>query len=62
VRFNPDGSIAAAYRILGGTNVNCAGGATPRTRVTAASTASSDAWGDLRTGRVQVAVRAGRAR
>ena len=29
VRFNADGSIASAYRILGNTNVNCAGGATP---------------------------------
>jgi uncharacterized protein DUF839 len=29
VRFDAAGSIAAAYRILGGTNVNCAGGATP---------------------------------
>jgi secreted PhoX family phosphatase len=29
VRFNADGSIAAAYRILSNTNRNCAGGATP---------------------------------
>lgn len=29
VRFRADGSIASAYRILSGTNVNCAGGATP---------------------------------
>jgi secreted PhoX family phosphatase len=29
IRFTADGSIAAAYRILGGTSVNCAGGATP---------------------------------
>jgi uncharacterized protein len=29
IRFRPDGSIAAAYRILGGTNANCAGGPTP---------------------------------
>ncbi|KXK59163.1 translocation protein TolB [Micromonospora rosaria] len=29
IRFTADGSIASAYRILGGTNVNCAGGATP---------------------------------
>ncbi|MFC7546472.1 alkaline phosphatase PhoX [Plantactinospora sp. GCM10030261] len=29
VRFNADGSVASAYRILSGTNVNCAGGATP---------------------------------
>jgi secreted PhoX family phosphatase len=29
VRFRADGSIASAYRILGGTNLNCAGGATP---------------------------------
>lgn len=29
VRFNADGSIASAYRILGNTNRNCAGGATP---------------------------------
>ncbi|WP_407566769.1 alkaline phosphatase PhoX [Polymorphospora sp. A560] len=29
VRFNADGTIASAYRILSGTNVNCAGGATP---------------------------------
>jgi hypothetical protein len=29
VRFAADGAIVAAYRILGGTNTNCAGGATP---------------------------------
>jgi secreted PhoX family phosphatase len=29
IRFRPDGSVAAAYRILGGTNANCAGGPTP---------------------------------
>jgi secreted PhoX family phosphatase len=29
IRFNADGSIADAYRILAGTNVNCAGGRTP---------------------------------
>jgi secreted PhoX family phosphatase len=29
IRFNADGSIAAAYRILGNTNTNCAGGKTP---------------------------------
>lgn len=29
VRFAPDGSIVEAYRILEGTNVNCAGGPTP---------------------------------
>lgn len=29
IRFNADGSIADAYRILDGTSVNCAGGATP---------------------------------
>jgi uncharacterized protein len=29
IRFRPDGGIAAAYRILGGTNTNCAGGPTP---------------------------------
>lgn len=29
VRFNADGSTAAAYRILSGTTRNCAGGATP---------------------------------
>ncbi len=29
VRFAADGSIASAYRILSGTNQNCAGGATP---------------------------------
>ncbi len=29
IRFRPDGGVAAAYRILGGTNVNCAGGPTP---------------------------------
>ncbi|MEH1099555.1 alkaline phosphatase PhoX [Micromonospora sp. CPCC 205561] len=29
VRFNADGSVASAYRILSNTNVNCAGGATP---------------------------------
>jgi len=29
VRFAKDGSILAAYRILGGTNLNCAGGPTP---------------------------------
>jgi uncharacterized protein len=29
IRFSPDGGIASAYRILGGTNLNCAGGPTP---------------------------------
>jgi uncharacterized protein len=29
IRFAADGSIQRAYRILGGTNANCAGGATP---------------------------------
>ncbi|HET8658105.1 MAG TPA: alkaline phosphatase PhoX [Micromonosporaceae bacterium] len=29
VRFRSDGSIASAYNILSGTNLNCAGGATP---------------------------------
>ncbi|MGH2968885.1 MAG: alkaline phosphatase PhoX, partial [Solirubrobacteraceae bacterium] len=29
IRFRADGSIAAAYRILAGTNSNCAGGGTP---------------------------------
>jgi uncharacterized protein len=29
IRFRPDGEIASAYRILGGTNFNCAGGPTP---------------------------------
>jgi secreted PhoX family phosphatase len=29
LRFGPDGQIAAAFRILGGTNTNCAGGPTP---------------------------------
>jgi uncharacterized protein len=29
IRFRRDGSIARAYRILGGTNANCAGGPTP---------------------------------
>jgi hypothetical protein len=29
VRFGPDGSILSAGRILSGTNLNCAGGATP---------------------------------
>jgi secreted PhoX family phosphatase len=29
VRFQSDGTIDAAYRILSGTNVNCAGGPTP---------------------------------
>jgi uncharacterized protein len=29
IRFAPNGDIAKAYRILGGTNVNCAGGGTP---------------------------------
>jgi secreted PhoX family phosphatase len=29
IRFQADGSIADAYRILSGTRVNCAGGATP---------------------------------
>ena len=28
-RFAPDGAIRSAYRILGGTDVNCAGGPTP---------------------------------
>ena len=29
LRFAPDGRIAGAYRILAGTNANCAGGPTP---------------------------------
>jgi len=29
IRFGADGGIASAYRILGGTNINCAGGPTP---------------------------------
>jgi secreted PhoX family phosphatase len=29
IRFGADGQITGAYRILGNTNVNCAGGATP---------------------------------
>ncbi|MEA2468767.1 MAG: hypothetical protein QOJ57_2893 [Thermoleophilaceae bacterium] len=29
IRFAPDGEIADAYRILAGTNLNCAGGRTP---------------------------------
>lgn len=29
LRFDPDGEVADAYRILGGTKWNCAGGATP---------------------------------
>jgi hypothetical protein len=29
IRFGPDGSIRSAGRILSGTNLNCAGGATP---------------------------------
>ena len=29
IRFSPDGQIADAYRILGDTNTNCAGGPTP---------------------------------
>jgi hypothetical protein len=29
VRFSADGTVLGAYRILSGTNVNCAGGATP---------------------------------
>ena len=29
IRFNADGSVNDAYRILGGTNLNCAGGPTP---------------------------------
>ena len=29
IRFRPDGGIASAYRILGNTNLNCAGGPTP---------------------------------
>jgi hypothetical protein len=29
IRFRPDGGIARAYRILAGTNANCAGGPTP---------------------------------
>ena len=29
IRFTPSGEIARAYRILGGTNTNCAGGPTP---------------------------------
>jgi secreted PhoX family phosphatase len=29
IRFTREGDVAAAYRILGGTNANCSGGATP---------------------------------
>src|SRR5919107_2919436 len=29
IRFRPNGEVARAYRILGGTNSNCAGGPTP---------------------------------
>jgi Bacterial protein of unknown function (DUF839) len=29
IRFAPDGTIESAYRILAGTNINCAGGPTP---------------------------------
>ena len=29
IRFGPDGAIKSAYRILAGTNLNCAGGPTP---------------------------------
>jgi hypothetical protein len=29
IRFRPDGRVASAYRILAGTNANCAGGPTP---------------------------------
>jgi hypothetical protein len=29
IRFRPDGAIEGAYRILAGTNLNCAGGGTP---------------------------------
>ena len=29
IRFSPNGQVTAAYRILGGTKWNCAGGATP---------------------------------
>src|SRR5215213_9065117 len=29
IRFAPDGAVADAYRILAGTNLNCAGGRTP---------------------------------
>jgi secreted PhoX family phosphatase len=29
LRFDPDGEIVAAYRLVGGTSINCAGGPTP---------------------------------
>jgi secreted PhoX family phosphatase len=29
LRFDPDGEVVEAYRLVGGTNINCAGGATP---------------------------------
>ncbi|MER6170941.1 alkaline phosphatase PhoX [Streptosporangium sp. NPDC001681] len=29
IRFGPDGAVVGAYRILSGTNLNCAGGRTP---------------------------------
>lgn len=29
VRFEPDGTLRSAYRILDGTNINCSGGSTP---------------------------------
>jgi len=29
IRFEPNGNVSDAYRVLGGTNINCAGGPTP---------------------------------
>ena len=58
IRFRSDGSIADAYRILSGTSVNCAGGATPwGTWLSCEEYANGQVWECDPTGRNQAVVR-----